>query len=268
MSVFPVVAMLAYLLSLALIIPSIIRKNGAYRRLALISVIAALICHAVALQQRIFDVSTGQNLSLVNIGSVVSLIICTVMTIVASRNRGWFILPIVYSFALINLAFVTFLPGEFITHLEQSKGLLVHIGLALFAYATLIIAALYALQLAWLDYQLKNKRLTFNNDMPPLMTIERKLFHITQVGVILLTLTLCTGLAGMRPSRAAICITRDRAARVTPICLARAVTEFPTLKLPFSKMSAISAPGCAGLYILIVPPSGSPGNRPAPHQPR
>src|SRR5471030_1200592 len=122
MSVFPVVAMLAYLLSLALIIPSIIRKNGAYRRLALISVIAALICHAVALQQRIFDVSTGQNLSLVNIGSVVSLIICTVMTIVASRNRGWFILPIVYSFALINLAFVTFLPGEFITHLSKAKG--------------------------------------------------------------------------------------------------------------------------------------------------
>lgn len=197
MSVFPVVAMLAYLLSLALIIPSIIRKNGAYRRLALISVIVALICHAVALQQRIFDVSTGQNLSLVNIGSVVSLIICTVMTIVASRNRGWFILPIVYSFALINLAFVTFLPGEFITHLEQSKGLLVHIGLALFAYATLIIAALYALQLAWLDFQLKNKRLTFNSDMPPLMTIERKLFHITQVGVILLTLTLCTGLLYM-----------------------------------------------------------------------
>lgn len=197
MSVFPVIAMFAYLLSLALIIPSIIRKTGAYRRLALISVIIALICHTVALQQRIFDVSTGQNLSLVNIGSVVSLIICTVMTIVASRNRGWFILPIVYSFALINLAFVTFLPGEFITHLEQSKGLLVHIGLALFAYATLIIAALYALQLAWLDYQLKNKRLTFNNDMPPLMTIERKLFHITQVGVILLTLTLCTGLLYM-----------------------------------------------------------------------
>ncbi|STQ46117.1 Inner membrane protein ypjD [Ewingella americana] len=90
--------------------------------------------------------------------------------------------PLFYSFALINLAFVTFLPGEFITHLEESKGLLVHIGLALFSYATLIIAALYALQLAWLDYQLKNKRLSFTADMPPLMTIERKLFHITQVG--------------------------------------------------------------------------------------
>lgn len=197
MPAFALIAMIAYLFSLGLIIPSILRKNSAYRRLALLSVLVALICHAIALQQRIFDVTAGQNLSLVNIGSVISLIICTVMTFVASRNRGWFVLPIVYSFALINLAFVTFLPGEFITHLETRKGLLVHIGLALFSYATLMIAALYALQLAWLDYQLKNKKLTFTVDMPPLMTIERKLFHITQVGVILLTLTLCTGLLYM-----------------------------------------------------------------------
>ena len=74
---------------------------------------------------------------------------------------------------------------------------MVHIGPALFSYATLIIAALYALQLARLDYLLKNKRLTFSADMPPLMSIERKMFHITQIGVVLLTLTLCTGLLYM-----------------------------------------------------------------------
>ncbi|PKR39644.1 hypothetical protein CU560_16710 [Serratia ureilytica] len=61
----------------------------------------------------------------------------------------------------------------------------------------MIIAALYALQLAWLDYLLKNKKLTFSADMPPLMSIERKMFHITQIGVVLLTLTLCTGLLYM-----------------------------------------------------------------------
>jgi ABC-type uncharacterized transport system permease subunit len=120
--------------------------------------------------------------------------ICTVMTIVASRNRGWLLLPIVYAFALINLAFATFVPNEYITHLETTPGMLVHIGLSLFSYATLIIAALYALQLAWIDYQLKNKKLAFSSEMPPLMSIERKMFHITQVGVVLLTLTLCTGL--------------------------------------------------------------------------
>ncbi|XPE62246.1 hypothetical protein ACNKHT_17080 [Shigella flexneri] len=34
---------------------------------------------------------------------------------------------------------------------KRRPGMLVHIGLSLFSYATLIIAALYALQLAWID---------------------------------------------------------------------------------------------------------------------
>lgn len=72
--------------------------------------------------------------------------------------------------------------------------MLVHIGLSLFSYATLIIAALYALQLAWIDYQLKNKKLAFSSEMPPLMSIERKMFPHHPVGVVLLTLTLCSGL--------------------------------------------------------------------------
>ena len=36
--------------------------------------------------------ASGQNLSSLNVGSLVSLMICTVMTIVASRNRGWLLL--------------------------------------------------------------------------------------------------------------------------------------------------------------------------------
>ncbi|MFD1801950.1 inner membrane protein YpjD [Mixta tenebrionis] len=193
MSAFAILALFAYSFSLALIVPSLLRNNGAWRRMAVLCATLALIAHAVALQQRIF-VNGGQNLSLLNIGSLVSLLIGIIMTIVAARNRGWLLLPIVYSFALINLAFATFVPNAFITHLEATPGMMIHIGLALFAYATLMIAALYALQLAWIDYQLKNKRLAFSNDMPPLMTIERKMFHITQVGVVLLTLVLCTGL--------------------------------------------------------------------------
>lgn len=194
MFVFAIVALFAYSLSLALIIPSLLKHNGGWRRYAVLSACVALISHAVALQQRIFAVDNGQNLSLLNIGSLVSLLICAIMTIVASRNRGWLLLPVVYSFALINLAFATFVPNTFITHLETTPGMMIHIGLSLFAYATLIIAALYALQLAWIDYQLKSKKLAFTQDMPPLLSIERKMFHITQIGVVLLTLVLSTGL--------------------------------------------------------------------------
>jgi ABC-type uncharacterized transport system permease subunit len=195
MPVSALLALAAYSISLALIVPGLLQKNSGWRRMAILSAVIALVCHAVALEARILPGDGGgQNLSLLNVSSLVSLMICTVMTIVASRNRGWLLLPIVYAFALINLAFASFMPNEYITHLETTPGMLIHIGMSLFSYATLIVAALYALQLAWIDYQLKNKKLAFSNEMPPLMSIERKMFHITQIGVVLLTLTLCTGL--------------------------------------------------------------------------
>ncbi|SEK38064.1 ABC-type uncharacterized transport system, permease component [Kosakonia sacchari] len=198
MPVFALIALVAYSISIALIVPGLLQKNSGWRKMAILSAVIALIFHGFGLKERLFPDDGGQNLSLLNVGSLVSLMICTVMTIVASKNRGWLLLPIVYTFALINLAFAIFVPNEYITHLEATPGMLVHIGLSLFSYATLIIAAMYALQLAWIDYQLKNKRLAFSSEMPPLMVIERKMFHITQVGVVLLTLTLCTGLFYMK----------------------------------------------------------------------
>lgn len=194
MPVFALISLAAYSISLALIVPGLLQKNSGWRRMAILSAVVALMFHGFALKERLFPDDGGQNLSLLNVGSLVSLMICTVMTIVASKNRGWLLLPIVYTFALINLAFAIFVPNEYITHLETTPGMMIHIGLSLFSYATLIIAAMYALQLAWIDYQLKNKRLAFSSEMPPLMSIERKMFHITQIGVVLLTLTLCTGL--------------------------------------------------------------------------
>ncbi|TKI08897.1 cytochrome C assembly family protein [Martelella alba] len=189
---------LAYALSLGLILPGVLRRNSVYRRLALLSAAVALVSHACSLYFWISPARMGLNLSLINIGSTVSLMICVVMTVVASRNRGWFLLPVVYILAMLHLAAASLMPGEFITHLESTPGLLVHIGLALFSYAVLVIAALYAGQLAWLDHLLKTKQLSFSADLPPLMTIERKMFHITQVGVVLLTLTLGTGLLYLR----------------------------------------------------------------------
>ena len=98
MPVFALIALVAYSVSLALIIPGLLQKNSGWRRMAIISAVIALVCHAIALEARILpDGDSGQNLSLLNVGSLVSLMICTVMTIVASRNRGWLLLPIVYA---------------------------------------------------------------------------------------------------------------------------------------------------------------------------
>lgn len=132
MPVFALLALVAYSISLALIVPALLQKNSGWRRMAILSAVIALVCHAFALEARILPGGeSGQNLSLLNVGSLVSLMICTVMTIVASRNRGWLLLPVVYAFALINLAFATFMPNEYITHLEATPGMMIHIGLSL-----------------------------------------------------------------------------------------------------------------------------------------
>ena len=49
------------------------------------------------------------------------------------------------------------------------------------------LAALYALQLAWIDYQLKNKKLTFTQDMPPLLSIDGQSYMLSQVKSIIAT---------------------------------------------------------------------------------
>lgn len=60
MSVIAILALLAYSFSLALIVPSLLRKNSTWRRLAVLSAVVALVCHAVALEQRIFDRTAGK----------------------------------------------------------------------------------------------------------------------------------------------------------------------------------------------------------------
>ena len=120
-----VVAISAYLLSLVLLMPGVLRYQRGYRKLALIFAVIALVCHGVAIKSQIFQ-GVGQNLTLLNLGSVVSLLVSVIMTIVAFQGRAWFLIPIVYSFSMVNLILATLMPGEFITHLQASVPLFVH----------------------------------------------------------------------------------------------------------------------------------------------
>ncbi|MDC0609253.1 inner membrane protein YpjD [Vibrio sp.] len=182
-----------YIIAIVTIIPGILNQKGIKAKTVLFSATAALALHFWLLGDLIIHTS-GQNLSILNVASLVSFIISLSMTISTLKVRLWFLLPVVYSFSAINLAAATFLPGTFITHLEHRPELLVHIALALSAYATLMIGALYALQLAWLDHKLKKKKaLAINPNLPPLMMVERQLFRIILFGNVLLTGTLVTG---------------------------------------------------------------------------
>jgi ABC-type uncharacterized transport system permease subunit len=118
------------LFSLRLIISSLLQTNSAYRRLALISAVGSNNLPHYPCYSSVFLLSALGKTSafgLLNISSIVSLIICSIMTTVASISRGWFLLTIVYSYALINLEFASFMPDEFITHWEARPELMAQI---------------------------------------------------------------------------------------------------------------------------------------------
>ncbi len=78
-------------------------------------------------------------------------------TIVASRNRGWLLLPIVYAFGLSTWRWRPSCPMNTSPIWKNAWDAGAHWLIALFlCHAN--YAALYALQLAWIDYQLKNKK--------------------------------------------------------------------------------------------------------------
>lgn len=186
-----------YILAVAGIVPGILSQKGIPKKVVLVLTGTALSLHSWLLGDSILYATDGQNFSILNVASLVSLITSLSVTLMTTRVKLWFLLPIVYSFAAFNLVMSTFLPVTFTTHLENKPELLVHISFALSSYSTLMVGALYAIQLTWLDYKLKNKKAlaAINPNIPPLMRVERQLFKIIPFGNFLLTVTLVTGLA-------------------------------------------------------------------------
>jgi len=193
MLLIPGSALLLYLSATGYCLGRLLHHQGPNRKIVFALAGGAVGLHLIWLFNHIL-LASGQDLSIVNVASLVSMLISAVMTAMLSRYKVWVLLPVVYALAAMNLLLETFVPGQYITHLESRPTILVHISLALFAYCTLMVGCLYALQLAYLDYSLKNKRPMLHPALPPLMVVEKQLFIILSAGALLLALSISTGL--------------------------------------------------------------------------
>ena len=159
----------------------------------LVPILIALVTHAVWLYEQVF-MHHGQNLQILNVVSAITFIMAMLSTLASKRLNTGLLLPVVYGFTVINFIAVSYLPSHFVTHLETHPQVGAHIIFALLAYSMLTIASLLALQLAYLDYRLKNRKLPLTSlKLPPIMTLEKTLFQFIFIGFILLSCTLLTG---------------------------------------------------------------------------
>ncbi|WP_345317062.1 cytochrome C assembly family protein [Ferrimonas gelatinilytica] len=192
MELFAVLAILGYVIAFSLLASRLVHPEGPNRRLVTLVAGIALLAHAIALLDAII-LNNGQNFSLTNTLSLLIWFIALSITVMLPRLKVLVAAPTVYASAILAVAGLWLLPPQYITHFEAEPAALLHVIMAMLAYAVMMLAALYALQLAAIDRRLKDRQLMLSSHLPPLMTVEKQLYHFIWVGFVLLTLGLVTG---------------------------------------------------------------------------
>ena len=183
-TLFAISAALLYALAAAVLIGKFVHQDGPNKRLGLAIASVGAIAH-IAFLTNVIIVAPGQDMSVTNVLSLVSWIITVSMLI---------LLPVVFGFASLTVLASQFIPVSYIMHIELQPGLVIHISLSLFAYCTLVIAFLYALQMSYITYRLKQKGAALlHSSLPPLMLVENILFKLLLAGTCLLTVSLISG---------------------------------------------------------------------------
>lgn len=112
-------------------------------------------------------------------------------------NTLWFLLPIIYFLAILSILITLFLPDFSVNHIQVNSSALLHVVIALSAYAFYLMAILYAFQQLWIQRKLKQKKIVFSPLLPSLITIERQFLVLVTLGQIFLTVVIVGGVISL-----------------------------------------------------------------------
>ena len=173
-------------------------KNSSWRRMAILSATIALICHAFALEARIFPGGeSGQNLSLLNVrvaGQPDDLVRWWLSW--SSRNRGWLLLPIVAMpsrwSARPSPAFCV--PNEIYHPPKPPRGCWCISACRSSRTPRWSLPRCMRCSWRWIDYQLRESKLALSERNAAADEHWAPKCSTSPAGRVLLTLTLCSGL--------------------------------------------------------------------------
>lgn len=184
---------LFYLLATGLVLRLFFSAQTFTPKSALSVAWVAMAFHLAILSMTIMQAQSEQNMSVLNVASLVALLINLLLTSICQRLNSWVLLPFAYAFTVVLLFSTMFMPSAYLTSLNSRPGLVIHIALALLSYAMMSIASLFALLQLYLNYQLKQRRKLNLPNVPPLLRIEKQLVQLLQTGGVLLTLSISSG---------------------------------------------------------------------------
>ena len=150
----------------------------------------ALFIHA-SLLHRWIDISAGQNLTLVNVLSLMTWLSALVALLIALRikvldNLSLFLYPV----AIIVILLASLSNAHYIMPMADRPKELIHALLSILTFAVLVLAAMQALILSIQNSLLHSNRFAILNRLPPLESMENVLFQLIWAGFVLLTTVL------------------------------------------------------------------------------
>ena len=100
-----------------------------------------------------------------------------------------------FPLSALSVLVSTYAPDTDIANGNSDGGILLHIGSSILAYAVLTLAAAQAALVALQDHQLRHRHTRgIIQVLPPLQLMETMLFELLWVGVILLSISIGTGI--------------------------------------------------------------------------
>ncbi|MFV8816937.1 cytochrome C assembly family protein [Haliea sp. E17] len=192
-TIFAPLAALLYLTATGLHLFNLAQRHQRLGRGVKVLGAAALACHAIVAFSSVAG-SGGLHLGFYTISALIFLVINLTCVLLMLRRPLQNLLVILFPLSALSVLVSAFAPDTEVLSRHQPPGMMLHIGSSIVAYAFLTLAAAQAALVATQDYQLHHRHTRgIVQILPPLQLMEKMLFELLWIGVILLTLSIVTG---------------------------------------------------------------------------
>ena len=189
-----IIASILYLLVAYLQFRCIRSGTALARPTLLLMAVAAIAVHGVSAWLSLHAYG-GINLGFFKVSSLIFWIINLAFVLSLLRRPLENLLVILFPLAALAVVTSAFAPGNSSPLESIEPGLLIHIASSVLAYAVLTIAACQAGVVSAQDYQLRHRHtIGLVEILPPMELMETMLFELIWVGVVLLTLSIASGM--------------------------------------------------------------------------
>ncbi len=188
----PVCALL-YLAATGLQLLHISQQRQQIDRIVFGLALVALLCHAaIALDSILVD--GGISLGFYKISALMFLVINVACIISLARRPLQNLLVVLFPLSAMSVLVSTYAPETAVSSTRLSGGMLMHITSSILAYAVLTLAAIQSALVSVQDHQLRHRHTRgVVQILPPLQLMEKMLFELLLIGVLLLTVAIISG---------------------------------------------------------------------------